>query len=145
MALGWSYDLIDLYLSAYLFYLMLSFTFTRHGQIRVDILQQFLGLRARGVCEVITCFTALAVFLAITVVAAERCWSQFATGDLVEGDVDWPSWLSTFPVPLGAGVLTLRLLVNGLAHCVTLLTGRPVIPLPPLHARQAPTPGVAAE
>ena len=143
--LGWSYDLIDLYLSVFLFYLMLSFAFRRHGHIRVDIVQQYLGRRARAAFEAVTCLTAFAVFGAITVVSAQRCWSQWQGGDLVQGDVDWPSWLSTFAVPLGSGLLSLRLLVNGLAHGVAAATGEYVVPLPPLHAETSAEPGVMAE
>lgn len=131
--LGWSYDLIDLYLSVFLFYLMLSFTFARHGHIRVDIVQQYLGVRARAAFEVVTCVTAFLVFFSIAIVAAGRCWTQWDGGDVVQGDVDWPSWLSTFAVPLGSFTLSLRLLVNGLSSLLAMFGGDPAIPLPPLH------------
>jgi hypothetical protein len=54
------------------------------------------------------------------------------SGDVLAGAIPWPSWASAALVPLGCAVLTLRLLLQLVAHGLSLASGRDLIALPPL-------------
>jgi hypothetical protein len=55
---------------------------------------------------------------------------SFQSSDVLAGAIPWPVWLSAALVPLGAGVLVLRLLLTACGHIGSLLTGLDLIPLP---------------
>jgi TRAP-type C4-dicarboxylate transport system permease small subunit len=132
----WSYDLISLYLELALFYFALSRTFDTHGHVGVDILHYYVTPRVRRIFEILTCAVALPLFALMTYAGVVRAAAAFAASDVIAGLIAWPTWISIALVPLGAGLLTLRLAVNLAAHATALATGVDVIPLPPL-ARSA--------
>lgn len=127
---GWTYDLISLYLMTALFYLVLSRTFTENAHISVDILEGRFPPRVRRVCHVFVALVSAGIFGAITWLVALRTWDDWLAGAATSGAILWPTWASEILVPLGAGLLTLRLLVHAAAHLATLVTGRELIALP---------------
>jgi hypothetical protein len=50
------------------------------------------------------------------------------------GAIPWPMWPSIGLVPLGSGLITLRLVLHLLGHILSLVTGRDLIALPASHA-----------
>jgi TRAP-type C4-dicarboxylate transport system permease small subunit len=134
---GWSYDLVSLYLVLVIFYFCLSRAFATHTHVGIDILHYFLSPPARRLCALATCVVAAPVFALITAVCAERAWAAWSAGDVSAGAIAWPSWAYLALAPLGAGLLTLRLVVDALAHLTTLLGGPEIIPLPPLARSDA--------
>ena len=129
---SFTYDLVGLYLMAGLFYLALSDTFAIHAHVRVDILLHRFSPQVRRLCEIVTCMCGVAVFSLITWLGFNRAADSFVNGDVLAGAIPWPSWASAGLVPLGCAVITLRLLLNIVAHGVSLATGRNLIALPPL-------------
>jgi len=138
---SWSYDLVSLYLELALFYFALSRTFATHAHVGVDILHYYATARTRRILEIVTCVVSIPLFAFIAYAGAIRAWSSFAGGDVLAGLIAWPTWISIALVPLGAGLLTLRLAVGALAHLASLATGEEVIPLPPLARSSAGTDG----
>jgi len=129
---GWSYDLVSLYLVLAIFYFCLSRAFATHAHVGVDILHYYVSPRVRRLFEVITCLVSAPLFGAIAWVCFARARAAMAGGDVMAGAIAWPTWAFIGLAPLGAGLLTLRLVVNGAAHLVTLLGGPQIIPLPAL-------------
>lgn len=129
---GWSYDFISLYVIVGLFFLSLSRTFAVHGHISVDLLHHYLGATARRSCEAVICFLSAGLFATITYASAVRAWEHFVANDVLSGSVAWPAWPSAALVPLGAGLMTLRLALTMICQVYTLATGRIVIALPPV-------------
>ena len=129
---GWSYDVISLYIIVALFFLALSRTFAVNGQINVDLLHHALSPRGRRVCEVVICLLSAGFFAMMTQAGAVRAWDHYQADDVLAGSFAWPSWMSAIFVPLGAGLLTLRLILSGLCHAYTLATGDVIIALPPI-------------
>lgn len=127
---GWSYDFISLYVIVALFFLALSPTFAANGHINVDLLHHALPRWGRRVCEVMICTLSAGFFGLLTETSAARTWEAYQAGDVLAGSYSWPTWASLIFVPLGAGLLTLRLALSGLCHLATLLGGREIIPLP---------------
>ena len=129
---GWAYDFISLYVMVGLFFLALSKTFAVHGHISVDLLHHYLRPPARRICEVVVCVLSATLFALIAEAGAERAWGHYVEGDVLAGAIAWPTWASVAFVPLGAGMLTLRLALTAICHAVTLATGREILPLPPI-------------
>ena len=129
---GWSYDLISLYLVLAIFYFCLSKTFATHAHVGVDIVHYYVSPRIRRLFELITCLVSAPLFAAIAVVCWRRAWASFLANDVQEGAIAWPSWGFIVLAPIGTFVLTLRLVLNGVAHAITVFGGPEIVPLPPL-------------
>jgi TRAP-type C4-dicarboxylate transport system permease small subunit len=129
---GWSYDFISLYVIVGLFFLALSRTFAVHGHISVDLLHHYLSPTGRRCCELVICLLSAALFALMTQAGAARAWQHFIDNDILAGAFAWPAWASAAFVPLGAGMITLRLVLSAICHGYTLATGTDVIPLPPI-------------
>jgi TRAP-type C4-dicarboxylate transport system permease small subunit len=125
-----AYDFISLYVIVALFFLALSPTFAANGHINVDLLHHALPRWGRRVCEVLICALSAGFFGLLTETSAARTWEAYQAGDVLAGSYSWPTWASLIFVPLGAGLLTLRLALSGLCHLATLLGGREIISLP---------------
>jgi TRAP-type C4-dicarboxylate transport system permease small subunit len=134
---GWSYDFISLYVIVALFFLALSRTFAVNGHISVDLLHHALSPRARRLCEIVICLLSAGFFAVMTEAGAGRALTAWLGGDEIAGAFAWPAWLSAAFVPVGAGLLTLRLSLSALCHAFTLATGRAIIPLPPVAGSAA--------
>lgn len=129
---SFTYDLVGLYLLAGLFFLSLSDTFRVRAHVSVDILVQHLGPAGRHLSEVVACLAGLPVFIAMTWLGWERAWDNWVSNDVLAGAIAWPTWASAVLVPIGCGLLVLRLLVHLAGHLASLLTGREIAPLPPV-------------
>jgi TRAP-type C4-dicarboxylate transport system permease small subunit len=117
---SWSYDLISLYLVLALFYFCLSRAFATHAHVGVDILHYYVSQKTRRLFEL------------IAVVCWHRAQMAFTGHDVMAGAIEWPSWAFIILAPIGTGLLTMRLLLNGIAHAMALFGGPELIPLPAL-------------
>jgi TRAP-type C4-dicarboxylate transport system permease small subunit len=129
---GWSYDLISLYLVLAIFYFCLSRAFATHAHVGVDIVHYYVSSRTRRLFALVTCLVSAPLFAAIAIVCGRRALAAFLANDVLEGAIAWPSWGFVALAPIGTFVLTLRLVLNGIAHAVALFGGPELIPLPPL-------------
>jgi TRAP-type C4-dicarboxylate transport system permease small subunit len=142
---GWSYDLVSLYLSLALFYFCLSRTYAAHAHVGVDILHYYVSARTRRVFALLSCLVSAPLFAAIAIVTLRRAVAAFAARDVIEGAIEWPTWAYIGLAPLGTALLTLRLLVDGVAHAVVLGGGPELVPLPPLARSDEGLDGVSFE
>jgi len=129
--LGWTYDLISLYLMTALFYLVLSRTFAEGAHISVDILEGRFPPAVRRVCHFVVDLLSAGLFAVITWLVAGRSLDDYVTGAATAGEVLWPTWLSEVLVPIGTALLTARLLLHAALHLGSLFTDRALIELPP--------------
>jgi TRAP-type C4-dicarboxylate transport system permease small subunit len=129
---SWSYDLISLYLVLALFYFCLSRAFATHAHVGVDILHYYVSPRTRRLFELITCLVSAPLFAAIALVCGRRAMAAFIGNDFMVGAIAWPTWGFVVLAPIGCGLLTLRLVLNGVAHAIALFGGPEIIPLPAL-------------
>lgn len=131
---SWAYDLISLYLMAGVFFLVLSEAYTSRAHVSVDILQQKFPPAVVRLTEIVTCLVGIAVFSLIAWLGFLRAVDSFRSSDVMAGAIPWPMWPSIGFVPLGAGLITLRLALHLVAHVLSLATGRDLIALPASHA-----------
>ena len=117
------YDLIAMYLMAGLFFLVLSSAYAARAHVGVDILYQMMPPRLRHVADLVTNLAGLVLFGLIARIGFDRFLAAFLSGDIIAGSIPWPTWLSYVLVPLGAGMLALRMLVHAAADIVSISTG----------------------
>jgi TRAP-type C4-dicarboxylate transport system permease small subunit len=115
------------------FFLILSEAYASNAHVNVDILQQKLPASGIRLAEVVTCAVGIVVFSLITWFGWQRAVESYKAADVMAGAIPWPMWPSIGLVPIGAGLLTLRLALHLVAHILSLLTGRDFIPLPTSH------------
>lgn len=107
--LGWSYDLISLYLMVALFFLALSVTQRDDHHVRVDIVFRHVSPRVRHAMELVSYLLTVVVLVGIVYQGSVKFWISWQNNDVVAGAVPWPTWLGAVLVPLGVGLLVLRL------------------------------------
>lgn len=127
---SWAYDLISLYIMAGVFFLSLSGTYAVNGHISVDILLPRFSAAIQRLCIIISNLVGLAIFIPIAWLGYQRALENFTSGDVMAGAIPWPTWASAGLVPIGAGILALRLAVHLIANSASLLTGENFLPLP---------------
>jgi TRAP-type C4-dicarboxylate transport system permease small subunit len=86
----------------------------------------------RRICQIIIGIGGGLVFALIAVLGAERTLSEYASGMIQGGIIPWPLWPSVIFVPIGAGMIAIRLALHAIAHAVSLVKRVDLIPLPPL-------------
>lgn len=128
----WAYDMISLYLMAGVFFLAISSTYAAHKHIGLDILVQRFSPKGRRYAEILTSVVSLPLFFLICVVGAERAYSNWTNGDAMAGLIAWPTWIAAALVPLGIGLLTLRMTFRLVGQIISLATGRNVAELIPV-------------
>ena len=121
--LAWSYDLISLYLMVALFFLTLSSTQASNHHVRVDIIFRHVPPHARHVMELIGYILTAVVMIGIVYQGSIKFWGNLQAGDVVAGAIPWPTWATVVFIPLGVGLLLLRL-VFGIFSLATALATR---------------------
>lgn len=107
--LDWSYELTTLYLMSAVFFFSLSPTMRHEHHVRVDILFNYVSVRTRSTMKVIGYVLSIVLFALIFSQGLKRAWSDWASDGIIDGAFAWPTWVSSAIVPLGVGLLTLRL------------------------------------
>lgn len=134
--LQWSYEVISIYLMPGLFFLAVSHTLKAHSHVAVDILHNYVGTRTRYVFESIACVLATPVFAVCSWLAAGKTLEEFQTAATASSGLPVPSWTVSIFLPVGFGLLTLRLLVNAVGYIGSLVSGRELLALPPISGTE---------
>jgi TRAP-type C4-dicarboxylate transport system permease small subunit len=113
--LQWSYGFISHYLLVSAFFLALPYTFRVGRHVRVDAFINRLRPGPRRAMRVVDFAVSLSLFALILyqgVVLVSDAWSG---GEIMPDFYNWPGWTSKIFVPVGVGLLEVRLLLNTLA------------------------------
>ncbi|MCU4178857.1 TRAP transporter small permease [Bosea sp. BH3] len=127
--LSWAYDLISLYLVAAVFYFSLSAAYSEGAHVNVDILQQTFPKTGIRLSEIVTAAVGTMIFGLIAYFGALKTIDAFVEKDVLSGAIAWPTWPANALVPLGCGLLALRLTLHFIGHVIDLATGSSLIPL----------------
>ena len=128
--LSWATELIGWFLMVLMFYGALSGAFTNNSHVRVDILLEYCSLPLQRLLETAICLLSAPVFGFIAYLAAARAWQSFANDEVLSGLIAWPTWPPPAFAAIGAGLLTMRLLFNAMAHFNAWATGTDIVALP---------------
>lgn len=134
--LQWSFEVISKYLMPGLFFLAVSHTLKAHSHVAVDIVHNYVKTRTRYVFEAIGSVVALPAFAVCAWMAAGVTVNDFRTGAMASDGMAVPTWSVSLFLPLGFGLLALRLLLNSIGYVVSLATGREVLALPPISGTE---------
>lgn len=110
--LSFQYYFVQNYLLVGMVLLALPWGFRNGGTIRIEGFVQFLPDRQRDLV-----YRAGLVLSALYVAAlawrgGKHFWNAFLRGEVDIGVIDWPVYWSWAPVPIGCGLLALRLLIT---------------------------------
>ncbi len=134
--LSWSYDAISVFLLPGVFFYSISYTHSTHGHVSVDILHNYVSQRTRYVFEALTSAIAAPVFAFIAWIAAKSTWNDWVMGTSLTSGLEVPTWTTSFLLPMGFGLLTVRSLLNLWGYLATLSTGKPWLALPPISGTE---------
>lgn len=130
--LQWSYEVISSYLMPGLFFLAVSHTLKANAHVSVDIVHNYIGRRTRYAFESLTTVVALPVFALCAWVSAQNTVKDFTDRAVSTSGLEVPTWTISLMLPLGFGLLTLRLFLNAIGYLSSLSSGRDIQPLPPI-------------
>lgn len=138
--LQWSYEIISSYLMPGLFFLAASHTLRAHGHVCVDIVHNYVGRRTRYAFETVSSLLATPVFALATWLSAANTWKDLMAGAESSSGLGLPTWTISVLLPIGFGMLTLRLALHTYGNLASLATGREIKPLPPISGTEELTP-----
>ena len=134
--LQWSYEVISSYLMPGLFFFAASHTLKAHAHVSVDIVHNYVTRRTRLLLEALTSTLAAPVFALCTVVSAERTLEDLQSAAASTSGLALPTWTISLMLPIGFGLLTVRLALNAIGYVATLASGRELQPLPPISGTE---------
>ncbi|AVO48378.1 TRAP transporter small permease [Melaminivora suipulveris] len=138
--IAWSYEVVNHFLMPGVFFYTVSHTLKAHAHVAVDILHNYVGTRTLYVFELIGTVLALPVFALVTWLAAGRTLEEWRSAAEASSGLAAPTWAISIVLPLGFGMLTLRLALNAVGYGLSLASGRPVKPLPPISGTEEGAP-----
>lgn len=130
--LPWSYEVISGYLLPGLFFLAVSHALQAHAHVAVDILHNYVGRKLRYVLMVIASTLAVPAFAICAWKSAGITWNDLQTAATSSSGLAVPTWTVSIFLPLGFGLLTIRLVLNAIGYLLSLVTGDEVLMLPPI-------------
>lgn len=106
-----SYEYVTL-LFVFVIYFGLAYAQRRDKQISIPLLYGRLSQRGRYIVEGATLVICLVMFGTLTWYTTQSAWFNFLAGDTLLGAIQVLTWPSRFAVPVGTGMICLRLLVQ---------------------------------
>ncbi len=116
--LTFQFDFTTNYLMVIVGVLSLSWGEREGAMIRIKAATRLLPESTHGLLYAFNNLIAAAVFAAMTVASGKRTLETYHDGDVLFGVIDWPVWLSHVWVPIAAGTLTLRLVIQACQYGV---------------------------
>ncbi|MEP9347659.1 TRAP transporter small permease [Xanthobacter sp. KR7-225] len=110
--LGFSYDLISLYLMVGVFFFALSDTLRHDEHVRVDILYLRMPEGLRRLCDRISYGLAAALFAVVLWTGLVRALASTAQGEVMATLIPWPIWVAYWMVPIGTAPIVLLCLLR---------------------------------
>ena len=110
------YHFTELFLMPVVVFFALSQTQRARGHVNVTLLTQFFPPRGQSLCTGLIYLAAFVAFAVITWVGWGNAWSHLINWRVTGGVVPWPTGISRVIVPIGAGVLTIRLLFDAITE-----------------------------
>lgn len=138
--LAWAYEVISIYLTPAVFFLAISHTLKSHAHVAVDILHNWASPRTRHALLAVGAVLACPVFAFGAWHAANVTWHDWQSQAVSSTGLPVPTWTTTNFLPLGFGMLALRLLLDAVDHLRSVATGRTVLALPPISGTEELTP-----
>lgn len=134
--LQWSYEVVSSYLMPGLFFLAVSHTLRAHSHVAVDILHNYVGRDTRYTFEVVASFLAAPAFAIAAWMSAGVTLQDFRTAATSSSGLAVPTWTVSIFLPVGFGLLSVRLFLNAVGYLLSLSTRQEVLALPPISGTE---------
>ena len=128
----WAYEAVSSYLMPGIFFFAVSHTLKAHAHVSVDILHNYVNRRVRYVFEAFATLVSIPAFAICTWVSARNTMLEFTTAAVSSSGLAVPTWTISIMLPIGFGLLTIRLILNAIGYLGTLASGRELQTLPPI-------------
>jgi len=93
-------------------YLAIAYVQQLKDHIKIEIATQWLPQKAQDVLDLFGCLVGLLIFTIITWQTGRLAWEAWDTQDYTMGIVQFPLWPAKSILPIGVGLLCLRLLLD---------------------------------
>lgn len=110
--LAFQYVLTESYLMVALVCLPLAWGFRTGGYIRIEFLLNSLPEKPREIVMRVGLIISAAYVAVLGWTAGEHFWGSYTSGEVMFGVIDWPVAWSWVWIPIGCGLLALRLLLT---------------------------------
>jgi TRAP-type C4-dicarboxylate transport system permease small subunit len=121
--LAWAFDVLTLYVMPAIFFLGLPGSYAKNAHIAVDILVQRLPKMPLAVTTLLVHVCALALFGCIFYFGVGFTLESYRSGDTFTGVLKFLAWPSAMLVPIGCGLVLLRILSQLPHDVISLLNG----------------------
>lgn len=108
----WAYDLVTWYLMPAVFFFALGSTLRHRQHINIDLVFRMAGPSLQRLLRVIGALLSTAVFTLIVRLGTERAYSAALSGEIMNGELPWPTSIYHSFIPLGLGLLIVGLLIE---------------------------------
>jgi TRAP-type C4-dicarboxylate transport system permease small subunit len=105
----WAFEFVTYYMLVAGTYLALCATYQHGDHIRIDLFQSKFPKPVRAWLDIVCSILAVAAFTLIAYGAWMNMVEAYQRKEFVPGYILWPVWLSFLPIPIGSGLLVLRL------------------------------------
>lgn len=134
--LVWSHEVIASYLMPGLFFMAASHTLSANAHVCVDILHNYVGRSTRYVFEAISCTLVMPIFGLAAWVSGQNTWQDLQAGAVSSSGMELPTWTISVMLPIGFGLLTLRLALHAWGYIGTLVSGHEMKRLPAISGTE---------
>jgi len=118
-ATSWTAE-VESYLQIALVMLGGAYVLHKEGHVRVDVIYRRFGRRQREWVEILTALTVLLATVPMIWFGGGLAWDAWATGQTSSSAAEIVLWPAMAAVPLGAGLLALQSVVNGVSGIIRL-------------------------
>src|SRR5690606_28950600 len=115
--LGWSQEVIKLYLLAAAFFMALSATLADNAHIRIDVVGHWATGRTKALMAIAAYAIAFVFFGLIFQQGLTTTIGYWSSGQTYIGYAQWPSWITEIFIPLGVGLIELRIAYRFAVSC----------------------------
>ena len=104
------FEITQDYLLIALFFFSISWVYVEGGQVRIDLFEKYIPKKVKPWVDRILDSAALIVWGLVTWRTFDTALVAFQTGEFSSNALRYPMWLAYLFVPIGFGLLTLRLI-----------------------------------
>lgn len=111
-SLSWTYEVISLYLSVFMFFPLLSSTLADNSHISIDIVSKYISRRYSVPVYFIISLVSFLLFSLITYAASINLYISISKYEISQGSYSWPLWPHWLIIAIGSAAIALRLLLS---------------------------------
>ena len=93
-------------------YLSIAYVQTLKGHIKIEIATSWLPKKFQDALDLFACIAGLIICVIITWQSGRLAWEAWETQDYTMGIVQFPTWPAKTALPIGVGLLCLRLITD---------------------------------